>query len=238
MKEIKFRTLGADLIEVRPTDTKEKGRCTLLLYQTARCPMEILDETFPGAWACDYKEVAGDVYCGIGIKVDEEWIWRWNAGVEGNIGEGKSRASDAFKRSATMWGIGRELYSTPKVKINCPDSYYYNDKMTMSFSVKEIEWDENRRCKTLVIADRFGKVIYSWSKDATIKESAQEPLQLRKDKPQVLKDFCSAIKKQEGIDKEDLLRFYNYWLPRVENWDERPFIPEKLWSRWCQTKRN
>ena len=108
----------------------------------------------------------------------------------------------------------------------------------MSFSVKEIEWDENRRCKTLVIADRFGKVIYSWSKDATIKESAQESIQLCKDKPQVLKDFCSAIKKQEGIDKEDLLRFYQYWLPRVDNWDERPFIPEKLWSRWCQTKRN
>lgn len=234
MKEIKFRTLGADMIEVRPTDTKNKGKATLLLYQTARCPMEILDESCPGAWASDYKEVAGNVYCGIGIKIEDEWIWRWNAGTEGNIGEGKSTASDAFKRSAVCWGIGRELYTTPRVKIDCPDSYYYNDKMTMTFSVKEIEWDENRRCKRLVIVDRFGKEVYNYGDGEKKKVDVQMTSQ--KDNITILRDFCSNKKVEEGIDLGELTRFFNFYKDTVDKWANK-VIPEKLWTRWEGTRR-
>jgi len=233
MKDIKFRTLGPDMIEVRPTDTKNKGKATLLLYQTARCPMEILDESCPGEWASDYKEVAGNVYCGIGIKIDDEWVWRWNAGTEGNIGEGKSTASDAFKRAATMWGIGRELYNTPKIKIDCPDSYYYNDKLTMTFSVAEIGWDENRRCTRLIIVDRFGKTVYTLGKDIPQPERKKEEPKCNCD---ILKDFCSKKKQEEGIDKDDLLRFYQFYSERCLDWSGE-FKVDRLWAKWLTTKR-
>lgn len=229
------------MIEVRPTDTKYKGKATLLLYQTARCPMEILDESCPGAWASDYKEVAGNVYCGIGIKIDDEWVWRWNAGTEGNIGEGKSTASDAFKRAATMWGIGRELYNTPRVKIDCPDSYYYNDKMTMTFSVQEIEWDEIRRCKRLVIVDRFGKEVFNWSKEGEKKgtiSTKQENVQMisQQKNTDILRDFCSEKKTEEGVDKSDLKRFYDFYYEKVDSWENR-LKPEIIWERWQKTRR-
>ena len=240
-KRIEFKTLGADMIEVRPTDTKNKGKATLLLYQTARCPMEILDESCPGEWASDYKEVAGNVYCGIGIKIDDEWVWRWNAGTEGNIGEGKSTASDAFKRAATMWGIGRELYNTPRVKIDCPDSYYYNDKMTMTFSVQEIEWDEIRRCKRLVIVDRFGKEVFNWSKEGEKKwtiSTKQENVQMisQQKNTDILRDFCSEKKTEEGVDKSDLKRFYDFYYEKVDSWENR-LKPEIIWERWQKTRR-
>lgn len=229
------------MIEVRPTDTKNKGKATLLLYQTARCPMEILDESCPGEWASDYKEVAGNVYCGIGIKIDDEWVWRWNAGTEGNIGEGKSTASDAFKRAATMWGIGRELYNTPRVKIDCPDSYYYNDKMTMTFSVQEIEWDEIRRCKRLVIVDRFGKEVFNWSKEGEKKwtiSTKQENVQMisQQKNTDILRDFCSEKKTEEGVDKSDLKRFYDFYYEKVDSWENR-LKPEIIWERWQKTRR-
>lgn len=234
MKKIEFKPLTADQVEVRPTDTKNKGKATLLLYQTARCPMEILDETFPGAWATDYKEVAGNVYCGIGIKVEDEWIWRWNAGTEGNIGEGKSTASDAFKRAATMWGIGRELYNTPKVKIDCPDNYYWNDKMTMTFSVKEVEFDEKKNCTKLIIVDRFGKEVYNY-RDQVHNESRVQ-LASHKTNAEILKDFCSAKKKEEGVDIDELKRFFEFYNPKMEEW-AKTVQPDKLWSRWQETKR-
>lgn len=234
MKKIEFKPLTADQVEVRPTDTKNKGRATLLLYQTARCPMEILDETFPGAWATDYKEVAGNVYCGIGIKVEDEWIWRWNAGTEGNIGEGKSTASDAFKRAATMWGIGRELYNTPKVKIDCPDGYYWNDKMTMTFSVKEVEFDEKKNCTKLIIVDRFGKEVYNY-KDQVPNESRLQ-MTAHKTNAEVLKGFCSAKKKEEGVDIDELKKFFEFYNPKMESW-AHTVEPAKLWKRWQETKR-
>ena len=241
MGKIEFRTLGADMIEVRPTDTKTKGKVTLLLYQTARCPMEILDESCPGAWASDFKEVAGDVYCGIGIKDGDEWVWRWNAGVEGNIGDGKSTASDAFKRAATMWGIGRELYNTPKVKINCPDNYYWNDKLTMTFSVKEVEWDSNRRCKSLVIVDRFGNEVYRYSKESKQDEDVKPvPNQTKDDYKsncEVLKEWCAIKKQEDDVDKGELLRFYNFYQERCCKWPNR-VRPELLWEKWQKTKYN
>lgn len=235
-KKIEFRTLGADMIEVRPTDTKYKGKATLLLYQTARCPMEILDESCPGEWASDYKEVGGNVYCGIGIKIDDEWVWRWNAGTEGNIGEGKSTASDAFKRAATMWGIGRELYNSPKVKIDCPDSYYYNDKLTMTFSVAEIGWDENRRCTRLIIVDKFGQTVYVMSdkdKPAAKEEKKEEKL----DNLDILTRFCGEKKREEGTDLEELKRFYNFYKERMLDW-KNTVKPETLWDKWQKTKYN
>lgn len=234
MKKIEFKPLTADQVEVRPTDTKNKGRATLLLYQTARCPMEILDDTFPGAWATDYKEVAGNVYCGIGIKVEDEWIWRWNAGTEGNIGEGKSTASDAFKRAATMWGIGRELYNTPKVKIDCPDNYYWNDKMTMTFSVKEVEFDEKKNCTKLIIVDRFGKEVYNY-RDQVPNESRVQ-MTAHKTNSEILKDFCTATKKEEGVDIDELKKFFEFYNPKMESW-AHTVEPAKLWKRWQETKR-
>lgn len=245
MKKIEFKPLTADQVEVRPTDTKNKGRATLLLYQTARCPMEILDETFPGAWATDYKEVAGNVYCGIGIKVEDEWIWRWNAGTEGNIGEGKSTASDAFKRAATMWGIGRELYNTPKVKIDCPDNYYWNDKMTMTFSVKEVEFDERKNCTKLIIVDRFGKEVYNY-KDQVPNESrlqmtahktnAEVLKGSNKDNLEVLRCFCRAKIEEEPEWKDDIIRFGKFYSSKVMDWDGE-FMVDKLYSSWASKRR-
>lgn len=231
MKDIKFRTLTAAEIEVRPTDTKTKGKATLLLYQTARCPMEILDETFPGAWCSDFKEVAGDVYCGIGIKIEDEWIWRWNAGAEGTVGEGKSTASDAFKRAATMWGIGRELYYTPRIRIQVPDDYYFNDKMTMSFTVQKIEFNDKRECTALVVVDRFGKVVYDMGQK--VKMSASKP----KTNEEILKDFCSAKKHEEGTDVDDLLRFYEFFIKKLPDWKGQ-FKVDVLYTRWKETKRS
>ena len=65
--------------------------------------------------------------------------------------QSKADASDATKRAAVCWGIGRELYATPRIKINCPESYYYNDKMNMTFTVKSIEWNGNELADLVII---------------------------------------------------------------------------------------
>lgn len=233
---MEFRKLRSDEIQVRPTDTKNKGRATLLLYQDARVVMDILDDVVGKEnWQKDYFEVKGNVYCRIGIRTETgEWIWKADCGTESNVDAEKGEASDAFKRAAVSWGIGRELYATPKIKVSIPDSYYYNDKMTMTFTVKDITWGPDTTLESLVIVDKFGKEVYNYKKASDTEGT--ERVQMSQSKQEVLKNFCSAKKTEEGTDVDDLLRFYNFYMKKIEGLDG-PFKPEVLYDRWCKTRR-
>ena len=110
-----MRALNADEIDVRVGQVY-KGGVTMLLYKNARVDMAILDETFGEfAWQCDYKEIKGNMYCGIAVLNEAcgEWVWKWDCGTESNTEKEKGEASDAFKRAGFRWGIGRELYTAP-----------------------------------------------------------------------------------------------------------------------------
>ena len=116
---MQFRTLRPSEIEVRVGSVSKQG-VTLLLYKNARVDMAILDETVGAEnWQRDHKEVKGNLYCGIGIKCEGEWVWTWDCGTESYTEKEKGEASDSFKRAAVNWGIGRELYSGPKIRIKC-----------------------------------------------------------------------------------------------------------------------
>ena len=237
MKEIKFRKLRADEIQVRPTDTKRKGSCLLLLYQDARCAMNILDETVGQCWQKDYKDINGNIYCGIGIYDQEigEFIWKWDCGAftakEEDM-QSKADASDATKRAAVCWGIGRELYATPKLKISCPDNYYYNDKMNMTFTVKSIEW-EGDKLVDLVVVDRFGKVVYDY-KNGNSDSMTEEQKFFQLSNEELLIEFCKKTKPTiDGTMKQQLENFYRYYSPKVKDgkWSGK-FEPSTLWNNW------
>lgn len=112
---MKFRDLRADEIEVRVSRVTQAG-VELLLYKTSRTDMDILDETVgPENWQTDYKEFKGTMFGGIGIKCGDKWVWKWNAGAPSNMEAQKGEASDAMKRAGFTWGIGRSLYTAPRI---------------------------------------------------------------------------------------------------------------------------
>lgn len=88
----------------------------LVAYIDSRDVQNILDEVVGEAnWQDDYKEIAGKVYAGVGILLNDivGWVWKWDCGTESNIEKEKGQASDAFKRAAVKWGVGRFLYDLP-----------------------------------------------------------------------------------------------------------------------------
>lgn len=124
-----MRALKADEIEVRVGTVGAKG-CTMLLYKNARVDSKILDETF-GAnnWQCDFKEIKGNLFCGVGVwdESKKEWIWKWDCGTESNTEKEKGEASDSFKRASFKWQLGVELYSAPFIFLpvaTVPDNYH------------------------------------------------------------------------------------------------------------------
>lgn len=87
-------------------------------YIDSRDVQVTLDEEIgPENWQCDYKEIKGNLFCGLGIKVGENWVWKWDCGTESNTEKEKGEASDSFKRAAVKWGIGRFLYDLEILRI-------------------------------------------------------------------------------------------------------------------------
>jgi hypothetical protein len=135
---MKFRDLRANEIDVRVGQVGD-GYCTLLLYKDARVDMDILDETVgEDCWQRRHYEVKGNLYCSVGIKtLDNGWVWKDDCGTESNTEKEKGESSDSFKRACVNWGIGRELYTAPLIKVNCKT----RDKKVLdltSFSVADI----------------------------------------------------------------------------------------------------
>lgn len=167
------RTLRADEIETRvASTTKDNKRCNVLLYKTARTDYDLLDEVYGASnWQCDYREIKGVMYGGIGVFIDGKWVWKWNAGVESQgTGEDdpnnqKGEASDALKRAGFCWGIGRELYKWKDIWVELVDADFgSNGKVRQRFEVSEISYDENGEPKSLTLVDRKGDVRFKYGK--------------------------------------------------------------------------
>jgi len=111
--------------------TKDRSKAMCTAYIDARDVMNVLDQHCEYGWESQFKDVAGFIFAGIGIRDDKgNTYWRWDAGqrVEDNQQDqmyeqaAKSAASDAFKRAAVQWGIGRFLYDLDIVSLPC-DQY-------------------------------------------------------------------------------------------------------------------
>ena len=164
-----IRLLRADEIECRVSTINEKG-LSLLLYKDARVDQRILDETFtPLGWQRTHQSIDGNLYCTVEIWDDarQQWIAKQDVGTMSYTEEEKGQASDSFKRACFNIGIGRELYTAPdfiwvtgdKVKIQKKgEKFITYDR----FHVQSIEYNDQREIAALVIANSFGKVVYSW----------------------------------------------------------------------------
>jgi len=92
--------------------SKFKPLATCVGYIDARNVQDLLDKVCESEnWQDDYRVIKGNLYAGIGIKIEDEWIWKWGCGVESKYDSEKGEASDAFKRAGVKWGVGRFLYS-------------------------------------------------------------------------------------------------------------------------------
>ena len=71
-------------------------------------------------WQCKYNEHKGNLFCSIGVWDDsnERWVWKEDCGTESQTEKEKGEASDAFKRAGFRWGIGIELYNSPRIYLN------------------------------------------------------------------------------------------------------------------------
>jgi hypothetical protein len=91
--------------------TQDKKRGMALAFIDARDCMERLDEVCgPGGWQNRYPHAGEKTVCEIGILIGEQWVWKADGAGNSDVEAAKGALSDAFKRAAVRWGIGRYLY--------------------------------------------------------------------------------------------------------------------------------
>lgn len=163
-----IRPLMASEIECRVGSMKADGSgCSLLLYKDARVDMRILDEVFgPMNWKRSHDVVNGNLFCTLSIWDGEkkEWVSKQDVGTESYSEKEKGQASDSFKRAAFNWGIGRGLYTGPFIWIQLDKSEIYqksgSNNVYTKFSVKEIDYNEQKEVRMLVIEDNHDHIRY------------------------------------------------------------------------------
>ena len=115
---------------------------TLLAYKDARVDMVLLDDNLDH-WQNEYRrDSQGVLQCGIGIyKSDiEQWVWKWSNGTPSQFEAVKGEYSDAFKRAGFMWGIGRDLYDYPQIRITLNEEEVINGKPSFKFQPNKWDW--------------------------------------------------------------------------------------------------
>lgn len=95
------------------TKPNEKGNALCVAYIDARDVMDRLDEVVAGEWSDVYtKAPSGGLECALTVC----GVTRRDVGDDQSENETeKAGYSDAFKRAAVKFGIGRFLYSLPKM---------------------------------------------------------------------------------------------------------------------------
>lgn len=176
---MEFRTLRADEIECRAKQVTEKGMF-LLLYKDARADQILLDETVgPMNWQRHHSRENANCTVAIWDQQKGQWIEKEDTGTESNTEAEKGLASDSFKRACVNWGIGRELYTAPKIWIKAEDINWEDKKDKNGkpytydkFEVSRISYDEFRNISGLQIRNaKTKKVVFNFG---SVSESAQE----------------------------------------------------------------
>jgi len=125
--------------------SKDGKKALPLAYLDARDVMDRLDDVCgPAGWQCKYSHANGKTVCDIGIRCGQgqiglrtgtdysaEWIWKADGAGDSDIEAEKGALSDAFKRAAVRWGIGRYLYDIKAPYVSIDEYGHFPDHEMM-----------------------------------------------------------------------------------------------------------
>jgi hypothetical protein len=115
-----------DAVSWRAQSMKADGTAAMALaYIDARDVMNRLDDVCgPDGWQDRYEFHGSRTVCYLSITPNGgvDWITKADGAGDTDVEAEKGGISDAFKRAAVKWGIGRYLYDLPAPWVNC-ESY-------------------------------------------------------------------------------------------------------------------
>ena len=140
---------------------KEKTKGMALAYMDARAVMDRLDGVCgPDGWQCNYTPgVNGSIVCNLGVRMpDGEWLWKADGAGATDVEGEKGMLSDALKRAAVRWGVGRYLYEMKSPWVNLENGRYIPEAER-----KRLDQVHEDFCASAGWGLRAGRVAYSFA---------------------------------------------------------------------------
>lgn len=112
-----------DRVKNCPKDPEKPVKAMMLVYVDSRDVQDRLDEVFGANWNSEFREVNNRIVCRITIRGISKEDGAGDTDFEGE----KGGLSDAFKRAAVQWGVGRYLYEAKNYNtwVDCTDMKDY-----------------------------------------------------------------------------------------------------------------
>ena len=175
---LRKNTLTKDQVEVRIAEVSRNG-FTLVVYKTRNADKNILDKIVgPENWQKGHNGNPYNCYIEIWDSEKKMWIHKDNFG-ESVDRSTKGSATDSMKRAGEDWGIGRELYTCPRIFIGCqtvdvnygtgfdlPEDIkatYDKENVVVSELVVDMI-DEAKVVKRVSLSFADGTVFYTWDR--------------------------------------------------------------------------
>lgn len=109
--------------------TKDGTKAMALAYIDARDVMQRLDDVCgPQGWQDRYEFAGPRTICYLSVRIGDEWVTKADGAGDTAVEAEKGAISDAFKRAAVKWGIGRYLYDLDAPWVPCETSEYGGKK--------------------------------------------------------------------------------------------------------------
>jgi hypothetical protein len=142
----------ANEIEWRVGSTSsDKTKGLALAYLTARHVMERLDAVCgPENWQDRYEFHGARTVCYLSIRIGDEWVTKADGAGDSDVEAEKGAISDALKRAAVKWGIGRYLYLLGNTWVGI-------EAAGRSFKIANHEYARLEK----MLVDRFGTPAFS-----------------------------------------------------------------------------
>lgn len=146
-----------------------------LVYVTSRAIQERLDDVVGCEnWRNEFEVCDKGFMCGISIKINGEWVTKWDGSDTTQIESFKGGISGAMKRAGVQWGIGRYLYSLKERWVDCcmdrkmlnkPDwkkGYIKAQKIEFYWNIPELELWACHEDDNIFIGTKHQKQIKSY----------------------------------------------------------------------------
>lgn len=178
------KPLPIENVEFRIQSINNGKFATILAYKDARVDMQRLDEVVGALnWKREHTRDNKNCIVSIWDKDKKQWISKEDTGTESNTEKEKGLASDSFKRACFNWGIGRELYDYPVIKVKLFDAEVMETgnakpkyRASYNFDLKKWSWglsfENGKPC--LVAKDINGTIRFN-SKKNTFPSPPKEP---------------------------------------------------------------
>lgn len=162
LKEKLEKPFSDDELEFRVGATNsDKTKGLALAYIQARAIQNRLDEVVGiENWRVSYKEINGGFIAKLELKINNEWIAKEDGSGVTDYEAIKGGISCAFKRVASVWGIGRYLYEVEGQWLPIEQrgkSYIFKETPKLNKQQKDNSVEESKEDRAKNIELTFGK---------------------------------------------------------------------------------